>query len=240
MARFISDEAALRVAMASRSLPDIELVSLLGLLVQHLGEPLTEVKLAELSPKTFRVMINSLSELPTRKEINDALAILSNSDVAALDVPELNAAAPLAGPKLTVAITSNQGELINGHYGSCLRVLVYDVNASSHQLVDIREVASELSGEARAEHMLTLLSSCQLLFTLSIGGPAAARVTRANIHPVKKAVPEEAAIALQSLSAVIAGNPPPWIAKLLGLASTSTTATEPAQEYATDLALEEN
>lgn len=221
MARFISDEAALRVAMASRSLPDIELISLLGLLVQHLGEPLTEDKLAGLTPKAFRLMINSLSETPTRKDVNEALAMLTNSDVAAVDAPEIIDVAPLPGPKLTVAITSNQGEMINGHYGSCLRVLVYEVNAQTHQLVDIRQVTSGLAGEARAEHMLTLLKGCQMLFTLSIGGPAAARVTRANIHPVKKAVPEEAAIAMQSLSDVLAGNPPPWICKLLGIASST-------------------
>ncbi|QSX34163.1 hypothetical protein JYB87_02640 [Shewanella avicenniae] len=217
MARFISDEAALRVAMASRNLPDIELVSLLGLLVQHLGEPLTEDKLAGLSPKAFRLMINSLSDVPTRKEVNEALATLTNSDVASVAAPEIIDVPPLLGPKLTVAVTSNQGEMINGHYGSCLRVLVYEVNASEHQLVDIRQVDAGLSGEARAEHMLTLLKGCQMLFTLSIGGPAAARVTRANIHPVKKPVPEEAEIALKSLSSVIAGNPPPWIRKLLGL-----------------------
>ncbi len=217
MARFISDEAALRVALASRSLPDIELISLLGLLVQHLGEPMTEDKLASLSPKAFRLMVNSLSETPTRKDVNEALAILTNSEVAAVDAPEIIDVPPLPGPKLTVAITSNQGEMINGHYGSCLRVLVYEVNAATHQLVDIRQVQSGLSGEARAEHMLTLLKGCQMLFTLSIGGPAAARVTRANIHPVKKAVPEEAGPAMQSLSAVIANNPPPWIAKLLGI-----------------------
>ncbi|WP_417763299.1 NifB/NifX family molybdenum-iron cluster-binding protein [Shewanella sp.] len=222
MSRFISDEAALRVALASRSLPDIELISLLGLLVQHLGEPLTEDKLAGLSPKAFRLMISSLSNTPTRKDVNEALAILMDSEVVSVDAPEIIDVPPLPSPKLTVAVTSNQGEMVNGHYGSCLRVLVYEVNASTHQLVDIRQVASHLSGEARAEHMLTLLKGCQMLFTLSIGGPAAARVTRANIHPVKKSVPEEAAVAMQSLSSVIAGNPPPWIAKLLGVATPMT------------------
>ena len=215
----ISDEAALRIALAVRSLPEVGLGSLLDLLVQHLGEPLSEDKLAGISPKSFRVMVSSLSETPTRRDVSSALAILTNNEVEELDAPQLSLLPPLVGPKLTVAITSNQGEMINGHYGSCMRVLVYEVNAYAHQLVDVRNIDGGLQGEARAEYMLNQLKGCQMLFTLSIGGPAAAKVTRANIHPVKKMVPVPAAEALTELSQVISHNPPPWICKLLGITS---------------------
>lgn len=214
----ISNQAALRVALASRSLPNIGVKSLLGLLIQHLGEPLSEQKLRTLSPKAFRILMASFDDGLTRKEVTDALAVLTSQEVGAADAPEIPATlTPLVGPKLCIAITSNQGEELNGHYGSCLRVLVYEVNAERYQLVDVRSVDSDLRGEARSDYMLSLLHGCHVLFTLSIGGPAAAKVTRADVHPVKRPKPEPAAIVLQELCEVIAGNPPPWIAKLLGV-----------------------
>lgn len=65
--------------------------------------------------------------------------------------------------------------------------------------------------------MLDRIRDCHMLFTLSIGGPAAARVTRANIHPIKKLTPMSAEEVLSDLSNVIAVNPPPWIKRILGI-----------------------
>ncbi|MCE0495410.1 NifB/NifX family molybdenum-iron cluster-binding protein [Vibrio salinus] len=213
----ISQEAALRVAIASRLLPNIELSSLLGLLIQHLGEPLSEAKLVGLSPKAFRVMVGSLGDGPTRKEVTSALAVLTNPEASDVGAPEVKSAPPLTGPKLRVAITSNQGEMINGHYGSCMRVLIYEVNHETHQLIDVREIKSDLKGEGRAIYMVDLIRDCQILFTLSIGGPAAARVTRADVHPIKKTTPVSADVALSELSDVIKYKAPPWLRKVMGL-----------------------
>ncbi len=217
MGQTISDQAALRVALAAKQLPNIDLRSLLGLLIQHLGEPLTESKLVGLSPKAFRVMVSALGE-STRKEVSSALTILCNPELSSIDTPKIPDRPPLQGAKLRVAITSNQGEMVNGHYGSCLQVLIYDVNANAHQLVDVRQMPTDSKGEERAIAMLDRVRDCNMLFTLSIGGPAAARVTRANIHPVKKASPVSAQQVLSDLSGVIGHNPPPWIQRSLGIA----------------------
>lgn len=216
MESVISNEAALRIAMAAKSLPDIDVKSLLGLLIQHLGEPLSEQKLMGMSPKSFRIMVASLDDSVPRKDVTQALAALTNKELDNVDSPEILDLLPLPDPKLRVAVTSNQGELLNGHYGSCLRVLIYDVNAQSHQLVDVRSVDGTLKGEARTDYILSLMRECHILFTLSIGGPAAAKVTRANIHPVKKKAPVAAEEVLSELSQVIGTNPPPWMQKLLG------------------------
>jgi nitrogen fixation protein NifX len=112
-------------------------------------------------------------------------------------------------------MTSNQGELVDGHFGSCLRVLVYEANATQAQLVDVRATDSHLKGEKRTDSLIKQIHDCHLMFTLSIGGPAAAKVTRAGIHPVKKNSLLEAKTVLDDLNDVIAGTPPPWIEKLL-------------------------
>jgi nitrogen fixation protein NifX len=210
----LSQQAALRIALAARSLPQIELRALLGLLIQHLGAPLSEAKLSKLSPKNFRLMIHSLDTHVSRREITQALAMLTQSAISLTDAPVVVPYIPIEGPKITVAMTSNQGEMLNGHYGSCLRVLIYELNAEIYHLIDVRPIDSLLQGEARARYLLAQIHDCQLLFTLSIGGPAAARVTRANIHPVKKNTPMPAQTILTELQEVLCHNPPPWIKKI--------------------------
>ncbi|MZI93025.1 dinitrogenase iron-molybdenum cofactor [Vibrio sp. CAIM 722] len=213
----LTEQAALRVAMAVKSLPNVNVRSLLGLLIQHLGEPLSEEKLMGLSAQAFHLMINSLGGDASRKDITSALNTLTDPSLSQVGVPTVKVTQPLAGPKLRVALTSNQGEMINGHYGSCMRVLIYEVNDFAYQLVDVRPIDAGLKGEDRALFLLSKIKDCQILFTLSIGGPAAARVTRANIHPIKRAVPQSADDALTELSTVIRQSPPPWLQKCMGI-----------------------
>lgn len=211
----ISNEAALRISMASKSLPDLDTKSFIGLLLQHLGEPLSEQKLMSISPKSFRILVASIDSKVNRHSITQALAILTSREVTLQQLPSVHEGDPLHGPKLRVAMTSNQGELVDGHFGSCLRVLVYEVNATQAQLVDVRATDSHLKGEKRTDSLIKQIHDCHLMFTLSIGGPAAAKVTRAGIHPVKKNSLLEAKTVLDDLNDVIAGTPPPWIEKLL-------------------------
>lgn len=211
----ISNEAALRISMASKSLPEVDTKSFVGLLLQHLGEPLSEQKLLSISPKSFRLLITSIDEKINRQSITQALAILTSRELTLQPLPEVNVDSVLPGPKLRIAITSNQGELLDGHFGSCLRVLIYEVNAIDSQLVDIRDLDSQVKGEKRTDTLIRTIQDCHMVFTLSIGGPAAAKVTRANIHPVKKAGAMESISVLNDLSDVIAGTTPPWIEKLL-------------------------
>lgn len=211
----ISQTAALRIALASKLLPSIDLQALLGSLIQHLEPPVTEQKLQTISPKSFRVIVSALDNSLSRKEVTSALAMLTNQTLGSLNAPKVVDQASLSGPKLRVAITSNQDQLLNGHFGTSLRVLIYEVNASHYQLVDVLPVEDDLKGEQRTEAILSLIKGCQILFTLSIGGPAAAKVTRAYIHPVKKLHPVDVSEVLTELTKVIANNPPPWIQKAL-------------------------
>lgn len=55
----ITPSVALRIALAAKSLPNIDVSGLLGLLVQHVSAPLTETELMRISPKAFRLLILS-------------------------------------------------------------------------------------------------------------------------------------------------------------------------------------
>ena len=55
-----------------------------------------------------------------------------------------------------------------------------------------------------------------MLYVQSIGGPAAAKVIRANIHPVKipqSGLARESVLRLQSSLRT----PPPWLARVMGI-----------------------
>ncbi|PVV11103.1 MAG: hypothetical protein B6D82_11870 [gamma proteobacterium symbiont of Ctena orbiculata] len=61
-----------------------------------------------------------------------------------------------------------------------------------------------------------MISDCQLLFAGSIGGPAAAKVVRAGVHPIKKPQAVAAREEVASLQRVIGRDASPWLAKVMG------------------------
>lgn len=211
----VSDAVALRIALAAKALPQTSLSQLLALLVDALGEPLTEKKLRQLSPKQLRELFADAAEQPDRVHLAQVFAIFNSSEVDTMEAPEVSTAAPLAGPKLRVAVTSNNSEQLDGHFGSCLRVLVYEVSAGQSQLVAVRPVTCAESGEKRTEFMLDQIRDCHILATLSIGGPAAAKVTRAYVHPIKQPEPIACADLLQRMQQVVGGTPPPWLKRIM-------------------------
>ncbi|MPW30937.1 dinitrogenase iron-molybdenum cofactor [Agarivorans sp. B2Z047] len=210
----INDNLALRLAVASKAIPDIELKQFVALLVGHCGEPLTEKKLRALSPKVLREVFQSSRYNVERSQVNQLHAILSSEQISPMEAPVVPEQTLLKGPIVQLAVSSNNLERIDGHFGSCLRFLIYQVSAQGFQLVDVRPVIENLSGDARTSYLIDLIGDCQLLATLSIGGPAAARVSRADILPLKQLTPQAARSILERLQTVM-DCPPRWLAKLL-------------------------
>ena len=117
---------------------------------------------------------------------------------------------------IRVACASNKGEMLDGHFGSCRRFLIYQVSQQENRLVEIRNVDESEAADDKNSYRASLLNDCQLLFVGSIGGPAAAKVVRAGVHPIKKPQPGPAQEEIQSLQSVIGKDAPPWLAKAMG------------------------
>ncbi|MBF0472078.1 MAG: dinitrogenase iron-molybdenum cofactor biosynthesis protein, partial [Gammaproteobacteria bacterium] len=123
---------------------------------------------------------------------------------------------------IRVACASNSGALLDGHFGSCKRFLIYQVAADSCRLVAIRETDTPTAtdqfraAEDKNSHRASLIADCQILFVVSIGGPAAAKVVRAGVHPIKKTESVPAIEEINRLQQTIANDPPPWLAKVMG------------------------
>lgn len=214
----LPEEVALRIALAARALPDIEVRDLLLGVISLVGEPLSVARLAKLRLGKLK-QLPELAELDERY-LKEALAFLKGRNISCEPepLPQVQAYAHGAMPgSIRVACASNSGDQINGHFGSCARFLIYQLASDEARLVDIRSpgpVAEDADKNAlRAE----LISDCQVLYTVSIGGPAAAKVVRAGLHPIKLPTGGCASEVLLRLQQTLAGSPPPWLAKVMGL-----------------------
>jgi nitrogen fixation protein NifX len=130
---------------------------------------------------------------------------------------------------LRVAVASNTEENLDGHFGSCPRFLIYQVGPKEIRLIELRSTAITDDAEDKNVARANLIKDCQIVYVQSIGGPAAAKAVRANIHPVKAPEGGKANIALQRLQAVLDA-PPPWLAKILGVKAKSLSRFAEAEE----------
>lgn len=215
----LSRELALRIGLAARALPGIDTGALVGMLVDAVGVPLTEEKLAGLGMKTFRQAGGeALLAIPI-DTLKAALKLLKGEEMPApaeLPRPEAYAEGDMPA-SIRVACASNRDEDLDGHFGSCARFLVYQVSAGEARLVDVRPTEAPAGVEDKNVWRTSLIADCQVLNVVSIGGPAAAKVVRANVHPVKHAEGRKARDVVADLQKVLAGAPPPWLARVMGV-----------------------
>lgn len=216
----LPDCLALRIGLAARQLPDTTPGQLLRVLVAVLGEPLTEAKLNGLKVRDLKTGADGALEEIDGAVLRLALHFLHGEDDAvaqtAIPVPHTHDNGPLPD-SIQIACASNHGERLDGHFGSCARFLIYQVSATDARLIAVRPApaVTRLSVDHSAERV-ALISDCDLLCVLSIGGPAAARVVNSGVHPFKRPQAEDISALLCELQPVLAGHPPPWLARIMG------------------------
>jgi nitrogen fixation protein NifX len=130
---------------------------------------------------------------------------------------------------LRVAFAANRGENLDGHFGSCERFLIYQVGAEAIKLIAVRSTVEADAEEDKNAARSALINDCQIVYVQSIGGPAAAKVVRADIHPIKKPAGGKAREVLVELQGRLA-SPPPWLAQIMGVPSASLARFEEALE----------
>ncbi len=214
----ISDEIALRIGLAARELPDTDAARLLRVLDDAIGLPPTINSLSGLTVKNLKKASDGELADVDGAAIKSALACLKGE--AGLQHEPLPAVMPYTDGDLPnsirIACASNRGELLDGHFGSCRRFLVYQVSGAESRLIGIREVDDSQEVDDKNGYRTSLVSDCQILFVASIGGPAAAKVVKSGVHPVKKPQGGNASDEIRALQDVIGENPSPWLAKVMG------------------------
>ena len=123
--------------------------------------------------------------------------------------------------QLQIAFASSDGVTVDGHFGSCEQFYIYSLDAEQQQKIDVRQAESGRGVDKNALRA-ELIADCHLMFCASIGGPAAARVIRSGIYPMKckpvnDSFPDITEQLEQLQQRIQSGALPPWLAKLMGL-----------------------
>ncbi|NBB73371.1 MAG: dinitrogenase iron-molybdenum cofactor biosynthesis protein [Bacteroidetes bacterium] len=223
----LSEDIALRIGLAARALPDTDPARLLQVLADVVGLPPSISALEGLTVKQLKAAADGELAEVDADSLKAALALLKGQGADIEPPPSIEApltdtplaeADPPAG-SIRVACASNGGELLDGHFGSCRRFLIYQVAAGSHRLVAVRDIDAGAQVDDKNAHRAELIQDCHVLFVASIGGPAAAKVVKQDIHPVKFPQGGNAREQVAVLAGLLADKPPPWLAKILGQAT---------------------
>ena len=216
----LSRELALRIGLAARALPDTDAKRLLSVLSDCIGLPISEEKIAGINLETFKSGLGGEFADVDQPLLIHALSILKSSLAAPVGTAALQAYAEGDMPgSVRIACASNDGINIDGHFGSCRQFMVYQVSAEENRLIDIRNTGIPEGLEVDDKNLFRaeLIEDCQVLYSASIGGPAAAKIVKLGIHPMKLPGIESIAETVGRLQTVIAGTPPPWLAKAMGI-----------------------
>jgi nitrogen fixation protein NifX len=124
---------------------------------------------------------------------------------------------------MRVAFATHDRQRVDAHFASARTFMFYDVGPEGHTFleavqfdnVSAEEGKHQEDGDDRLAAKIGALEGSALLFVRAIGGPAAARVVRAHVHPIK--LPDDEAIAsvIDKVRGMLNSNPPPWLRKVL-------------------------
>lgn len=202
-----------RLFALAQLLPQLPPRQLILWLEQVAGQPLAPALLPKMPLERLAAVFPTEITAPTVSQWQQVMACLDGW------LPAHLATQPQRGEalQLRAAFASSDGVTIDGHFGQSKLFFIYSFDDKGHFLQQVRRYrdepgALEEGNEARAR----LLSDCHLLFCEAIGGPAAARVIRNNIHPIKIKPPMSIAQQLQALEKMLTERLPPWLAKRLG------------------------
>ncbi|HVI73919.1 MAG TPA: nitrogen fixation protein NifX [Anaeromyxobacteraceae bacterium] len=118
---------------------------------------------------------------------------------------------------MKIAFTSSDGKIIDQHFGQARDYCVWEVDADAAEfLTKVTPLITEGDEEDRTAARANAVAECSIVYTVQIGGPAAAKLVARKIHPMKTGTELPIADAIAKLQQVLKGNPPPWLRKAMG------------------------
>jgi nitrogen fixation protein NifX len=225
----ITQGAALRIALAARVLDGVDTKAFTVWVAKKVGLPVNEAKLAGLTVTDLKQALTAEETAETSIEtdidmesLKLAVRYLWGEDVDADDkLPAIEAYADGDMPgSLRVAVASNGDENLDGHFGSALRFLIYQLSKDEIRLVAVRPTLEADLAEDKNAARAALINDCQIVYVQSVGGPAAAKIVRADVHPMKYPQTGPACEVIARLQSILDA-PPPWLAKILGVEAKS-------------------
>lgn len=124
---------------------------------------------------------------------------------------------------MRVAFATQDRQNVDAHFASAKNFMFYDIGPDGHTFleavqfdnVSAEEGVHQEDGDDRLAAKINALEGSSLLFVKAIGGPAAARVVRAKVHPIKLPQTESIQQVIDKVRGMLTSNPPPWLRKAL-------------------------
>ena len=117
---------------------------------------------------------------------------------------------------MKIAFTTSDGSMIDQHFGQCESFQIWEIGPDQASFLE--SVTTEAHGsdeEDRIAARAKILSDCAIVYTMQIGGPAAAKLVAQKIHPMKTNAVVSLPETVEKLQEVLRGNPPPWLRKAM-------------------------
>jgi nitrogen fixation protein NifX len=117
---------------------------------------------------------------------------------------------------MKVAFTSSSGEVIDQHFGQCQSFHIWEIGPEEATPVgSVSGITTDGDEEDRISARANAIGDCAIVYTMQIGGPAAAKLVARKIHPMKTNVEVPVAEIVGKLQEVLRSNPPPWLRKAM-------------------------
>jgi nitrogen fixation protein NifX len=117
---------------------------------------------------------------------------------------------------MKIAFTTRTGEMIDMHFGQADSFHVWEVGPEEARYLETVTVGEHGSDEEdRISARANILADCAVVYTMQIGGPAAAKLIARKIHPMKTNVEVGLKESIERMQEVLKGNPPPWLRKAM-------------------------
>ncbi len=117
---------------------------------------------------------------------------------------------------MKVAFTSSTGEMIDEHFGMAKNFQIWEIGPEASSFVETITIGQQGEDEEdRIAGRAAALKECAIVYTMAIGGPAAAKLVALRIHPMKTNSPVSLPETVGRLQEVLQGNPPPWLRKAM-------------------------
>lgn len=128
---------------------------------------------------------------------------------------------------MKIAFTTSTGETIDQHFGQCQSFHIWEVGPDEAAFLDEVSVGEHGDDEEdRITARAKVLSDCAIVYTMQIGGPAAAKLVAQRIHPMKTNSEVNLKETVERLQEVLRGNPPPWLRKAMNKGTASSFMEE--------------
>ncbi len=117
---------------------------------------------------------------------------------------------------MKVAFTSTDGQTIDQHFGMTRDFWIWEIGP--HAAAPVGKVSAVVTGddeEDRIAARASAIAGCAIVYTVQIGGPAAAKLVARRIHPMKTQWEVPIAEVVGKLQDVLKGSPPPWLRKAM-------------------------